>query len=142
MGGRIDRNYNIIIADDDDDDQYLIKQALHETLSSHSVKTVSNGLELVDLLFPKSEMPVGSPLPDFILLDLNMPLLDGYGVLERVRGSESTRAIPVFVLTTSRFDHDRRKSAELGATGFYSKPYQFDELKAIIRNICNQDIQP
>jgi CheY-like chemotaxis protein len=138
---KIDRNYNIIVADDDDDDQYLIRQALRETLASHSVKAVSNGLELVDLLFPKAEKPAEPSLPDFILLDLNMPLLDGYGVLEKVRGSESTRAIPVFVLTTSRFEHDRRRSAELGATGFYSKPYQYDELKAIIRNICTEGIR-
>jgi CheY-like chemotaxis protein len=130
-----EKNYHIIVADDDDDDQYLIKQALRETLRSHSVRAVNNGLELVDLLF-KEEPPKKEALPDFILLDLNMPLLDGYSVLEKVRGNEHTKHLPVYILTTSRFEHDKQKSQELGATGFYSKPYQFEQLKGIIRSIC------
>ena len=130
------KNYNIIVADDDDDDQFLIRQALGETLVEPQVKAVSNGQELVELLFENGDNTRLGALPDLILLDLNMPLLDGYQVLERVRSSEHTKQIPVFILTTSRFEHDRRKSEELGATGFFSKPYRYEELKSIIRHIC------
>lgn len=132
----LDRNFRIIVADDDDDDQYLIGQALRETLKSHSLKTVNNGLELVELLF-NEENQKNEELPDFILLDLNMPLLDGFSVLEQVRSNENTKSIPVYVLTTSRFEIDRKKSHEMGANGFYSKPYQFEQLKGIIRSICD-----
>jgi CheY-like chemotaxis protein len=131
-----DKNYRIIVADDDDDDQYLIRQALKETLKSHSVKTVNNGLELVHHLFNEA-VPAKDDLPDFILLDLNMPLLDGFSVLEQVRSNEHTKTIPVYVLTTSRFETDKLKSKEMGANGFYSKPYQFEQLKGIIRTICD-----
>jgi CheY-like chemotaxis protein len=135
LKAEFDRNFRIIVADDDDDDQYLIEQALRETLKSHSLKTVNNGLELVDLLF-NGEDQFEDGLPDFILLDLNMPLLDGFSVLEQVRSNEFTKKIPVYVLTTSRFETDRKKSHEMGANGFYSKPYQFEQLKGIIRSIC------
>ena len=134
-----DNTYHIIVADDDDDDQYLITEALRETVSSHSVKTVNNGQELVKLLF-NDDGSASGVIPDFILLDLNMPLLDGYAVLEQVRANEFTKTIPVFVLSTSRFDHDRQRSKELGANGFYSKPYHFDELKSIIRDICAESL--
>lgn len=132
-----DKSYHILVADDDDDDQYLIRQALNETLRSHSVKMVNNGLEAVDLLFNPKAGTKERRLPDFVLLDLNMPMLDGYAVLQEIRSNESTREIPVFILTTSRFEHDRVRSGELGANGFYSKPYQFEELKRIIRSICD-----
>ena len=131
-----DKNFNVIVADDDDDDQYLIKQALRETLSSHSVKTVSNGLELVQLLFNGGNLKK-EDLPDFVLLDLNMPLLDGFAVLEQMRSNQETKGIPVYILTTSRFESDRQKSHQMGANGFYSKPYQFEQLKGIIRSICD-----
>lgn len=140
METRTDRNYHILVADDDDDDQYLISQALRETLRSHSVKMVNNGLEVVDHLFKDHTKDVAVRLPDFVLLDLNMPLLDGYAVLREIRSNEATRAIPVFILTTSRFEHDRQRSRELGATGFYSKPYQFEELKRIIKDICDESL--
>lgn len=136
LKGGADRNFRIIVADDDDDDQYLISQALRETLKSHSLKTVSNGLELVELLFKEGRYPK-EELPDFILLDLNMPLLDGFSVLEQMRANEVTKQIPVYVLTTSRFETDRKKSHDMGANGFYSKPYQFEQLKGIIRSICD-----
>ncbi len=123
------------MADDDEDDQYLIQQALRDILGKHSIQTALNGLQVVDLLLENREEEV-VPLPDIILLDLNMPLLDGFGVLGKLRAHENTRSIPVFILSTSRFDHDRKRSEEMGASGFYSKPYQYEELKSIIRTIC------
>lgn len=129
-----EKSYKIIVADDDADDQYLIKQAFRETLKSYNVQAVSNGMELLELLFETGKGRVEKP--DCIILDLNMPLVDGFQVLEKLRKEKSTSDIPVFILSTSRFERDRIKSEEMGANGFYSKPYQFDELKRIIRNIC------
>jgi CheY-like chemotaxis protein len=135
------KNYTIVVADDDDDDQYLIGEAIRETISGHRLHTVNNGLELVNLL-SDSEQPEPQPAPDLILLDLNMPKLDGYSVLQYIRGNERLRSVPVYVLSTSRFEHDRLKSMEFGANDFYSKPYQFEKLKSIITDICYRTFCP
>jgi CheY-like chemotaxis protein len=136
------KSFLIIIADDDRDDQYIIQQALKETKLKHHLVFVSNGLELVDYLLGKNDQNPAASKPDLILMDLNMPLLDGYGVLEQVRSNNDLKDIPVYILSTSRFDYDKEKSLKLGATDFFSKPYQFEELKLIIKDICAKTLVP
>jgi CheY-like chemotaxis protein len=79
--------------------------------------------------------------PDLVIMDLNMPLMDGFGVLKQVRASEALRDIPIYVLSTSKFDYDKQKSLDYGANDFFSKPYHFDDLKVIIRDICNKTLE-
>lgn len=126
----------LIIADDDIDDQHVIKQAISETDIAYKCIVVNNGLELMDLLNGNGKFAGKSVRPQLIIMDLNMPLLDGYGALGRMKTNEALRDIPVYMLSTSKFDYDREKSLQLGAADFFSKPYQFEELKAIIKDIC------
>jgi CheY-like chemotaxis protein len=131
--------FNIVIADDDIDDQHVIKQAIAETNISYKTFIVNNGLELMDMLLSKGKYENQGPLmPQLIIMDLNMPLLDGYGVLTRLKSNNDLKNIPVYMLSTSRFEYDKQKSVELGAIDFFSKPYQFEELKNIIREICTK----
>ena len=133
----IKNNSHIIIADDDLDDQYIIKDAIEKLNVNHEFTSVYNGLELIHLL--KGTGKTGEKiLPDLIIMDLNMPLLDGMGALSQIKSSEELQHIPVYILSTSRFDYDKQKAIELGADNFYSKPFKFEELKDIIKEIYNK----
>jgi len=132
----------IVIADDDPDDQYIIRQAIVETGFPNDVLLVKNGLELMELLDGKGRFSAENlPIPDLVIMDLNMPLLDGYGVLQKVKNDKKLKEIPIFVISTSRFEYDHDKSLDYGATDFFSKPYHFDDLKEIIREICNRTFE-
>jgi CheY-like chemotaxis protein len=129
--------YSIVIADDDVDDQFLILKAIKEINNECHLITVENGLQLMDLLLGKGSYAGKSAFkPDIILLDINMPILDGFAALEQIRSNEKLKNIPTYILSTSRSEIDKFKSNKLGANAFYSKPNQFSQLKAIIVEIC------
>ena len=132
------KKISIVIADDDEDDQMLVMQAINEIMDC-DVNSVYNGFELLDYLLGMGKYKGRDLLlPDFILLDLNMPLLDGFGVLSKIKAEASLRHIPIYILSTSRMDHDRKKSWELGAHGFYTKPILYEQLKEIIGEITRK----
>jgi CheY-like chemotaxis protein len=138
----IEKRYAIVIADDDIDDHFLIGRAIKETNIQHTLLSVYNGLELINLLLKQEKYSASQEqVPDLVLMDLNMPLLDGFGALKQIRENAATRDIAVYVLSTSRFEYDRDKSKELGATGFFVKPYHFDGLKDIIREIFTATVR-
>lgn len=127
-------NPHIIIADDDLDDQYIIKDVIEKLKVKHEFVSVYNGLELLHLL--KGTGKTGEKIiPGLIIMDLNMPLLDGLGALSQIKANEELKDIPVYILSTSRFDYDKQRALELGANDFFSKPYKFEELKEIIKDI-------
>jgi CheY-like chemotaxis protein len=137
-----DKNFLIVIADDDLDDQYIIQQAIKETSLPHTISLVKNGLELMDLLQKRGSFAESSASrPDLVIMDLNMPLMDGYGVLKIMKSEEGLRDIPIYVLSTSRFEYDKLKTLEYGANDFFSKPYHFEDLKVIIKDICSKTLE-
>ena len=77
--------------------------------------------------------------PDVILLDLIMPVMDGYEVLRQLKSGESTREIPVVVLSAKPSLDDRRRCEDMGAAGFIGKPFNLDELRAAVRAIVGLD---
>jgi CheY-like chemotaxis protein len=124
------------MADDDPDDQYLVKKALEESEIPHTFTPLSNGLQLMDMLLCRGTFAeAAGPLPNCILLDLNMPLLDGFETLSLIKSDEALKTIPVFILSTTRSDKDRAKAIEMGASGFYIKPAKFATLKDIVNEI-------
>lgn len=124
------------MADDDPDDQYLVKKALEESEIGHVFTPLSNGLQLMDKLLCRGTFAeAAGPLPDCILLDLNMPLLDGFETLSLIKADQALRNIPVYILSTTRSDKDRTKALEMGASGFYVKPAKFAALKNILSEI-------
>ena len=125
------------MADDDLDDQYLVRRAIEDINIGHEFHTVNNGSQLLDRLLNTGNFSNAKiSRPDCILLDLNMPLVDGFQALDRIKAHKGISDIPVFVLSTSRSEKDRLRSLELGACDFYLKPAQYAELKKIMGDIC------
>ncbi len=124
----------MLLAEDDPDDQLLAREALEATKLPHTLITVNDGQELVDYLGKGGES--GATLvPDLIVLDLNLPRLNGRQVLEYLKGNERLCPIPVVVLTTSKAEEDVLRCYELGAAGFFTKPVSFQGLVHILESI-------
>lgn len=127
----------LLVAEDDPGDQELIRWALRENTIDASLHIVSDGEEAMDYLLRRGSYadPARSPRPDLILLDLNMPKLDGKQVLGQIRGHTELRRIPVVVLTTSSSRQDILSSYDLGCNSFITKPTEPDDLVRYIRTL-------
>jgi CheY-like chemotaxis protein len=125
----------IVIVDDDADDRELVQEALAEAKLANECHTVGDGEELFRYLRREGEYGDGAyaPRPDLILLDLNMPRMDGRTTLRQLRADEQFRAIPVVVLTTSAAEEDLVATYDLGASGFITKPVSFESLVETVR---------
>ena len=104
------------------DDDANIRSALKYRLEKEGYSVLLSGDGLDGLEKVKLERP------DLIILDLVMPRLDGFGLLERLKSEAETRAIPVIVLTAYNCEENRSRSLELGAVGFVSKPFSLRKL--------------
>src|SRR5687768_6821878 len=111
--------FTIVMADDDLDDQYLIKTALKDAKIPIFLYPVYDGIQLLDFLYKRYQFKHIPHKPDLILLDLNMPLMDGFEALRHIKSSAELKQIPVYILTTSRAEEDKKQALELGAAGFY-----------------------
>jgi len=122
------RPRNILLVEDDRVDSMTIKRALEEVEINNRLDTVSNGEEaLAYLLSAENELPA------LILLDLNMPRMNGMEFLRTVKTHAGFKKIPVVVLTTSRADQDISASFELGAAGYMVKPLDYREfIEAVV----------
>jgi CheY-like chemotaxis protein len=121
----------ILICDDDDDDRMLIQQAFEDSHISNELRFVEDGEEMLDYLYqrgPFSGETGSAPRPGLILLDLNMPKMDGREALQRIKSDITLHDIPVVVLTTSNLDADVIKSYRLGVNSFITKPITFSGL--------------
>jgi CheY-like chemotaxis protein len=125
----------IVIAEDDEDDFILTRDAFAESRLINSLVWVHDGEELLDYLTRHGEYaaPESSPRPALILLDLNMPRMDGREALQRIKSDASLRSIPVVVLTTSRAEEDIVRSYDLGVNSFIQKPVSFSDFTEAIR---------
>ncbi len=122
----------ILLADDDPDDRAFTLRALRQNRLSNDVHTVEDGEELMDFLRRRGSYG-DAPRPDVILLDLNMPRMDGREALEQIKSDASLRKIPVVVLTTSEADQDIIQTYDLGVNAFVTKPVTFDGLVNAIK---------
>jgi CheY-like chemotaxis protein len=119
------RRRPILLVEDDPVDQEMIGLAFKRASVANRVITMANGQEALDyLMAPRSE----SVLPAVIILDLNMPQMDGFEFLRRIKAEPRFAAIPVVVLTTSQFDRDLTQSYALGASSCLTKPGDFEQL--------------
>ncbi len=122
----------IVLADDDPDDQVLVREALAEAGLATELRTVSDGLELLEYLRGEGRH-AGAPPPDLVLLDLNMPRMSGHEALEAIRKDPGLCAIPVVVLSTSNQDDDVLRTYALGGNSFITKPPSFPGLVEVMR---------
>jgi CheY-like chemotaxis protein len=121
----------ILICDDDEDDRMLTQQALEDAHISNALRFVEDGEQLLDYLYQRGQYAGetgAAPRPGLILLDLNMPKLDGREALQRIKGDPTLVDIPIVILTTSGLDADVIRSYRLGVNSFITKPVTFSGL--------------
>jgi CheY-like chemotaxis protein len=131
---------SIVIADDDEDDCLNTREAFARNRLVNQVDFVADGAELLDFLFRRGAY-VGAPRPGLILLDLNMPRVDGREALRAIKADPELRLIPVVVLTTSAEEEDILRSYDLGANSFITKPVTFDALVTLIGGVGSYWLQ-
>lgn len=119
----------ILIIDDDEDDRFFMEQAFKADSPHTHVYLAASGQQALDLLRSTQ------PLPDVILLDLNMPGMTGFEVLQHLKQSAFYHPIPVVILTTSDASTDQEQARRLGATKFITKPTTYSGLSAIANQI-------
>ena len=126
----------ILIADDDPDDRLLIADAFKESNYRHPIEFVNDGEELLNYL--RGGAPFAQRvMPGLVLLDLNMPRMDGRTALMHIKTDPVLKRIPVIVLTTSNAEEDVRRTYELGVSAFMPKPSSFDGLIDLVRALDN-----
>lgn len=127
----------ILIAEDDADDRYLMKTALEETGITEDVEYVENGVEVLNYLESIKAENADQHFPKFILLDLNMPKMDGREVLKKIKSNDLYRKIPVIVFSTTKNQMEVKRCYDLGANTYVVKPVSYDTLVETIRVICS-----
>ena len=134
---RAARHSTILIAEDDPDDRLLARDALAESKFVNMVRFVEDGQELLDYLRRRGRFadPAMSPTPSIVLIDLNMPRMDGRAAIEAIKTDPALRHIPVTVLTTSRADEDICRSYSLGVNSYITKPVSFHGLVHVMKSI-------
>jgi CheY-like chemotaxis protein len=120
----------ILLAEDTPDDQISTKQALGESRLRYKLYIVKDGEELLDYLQRRrlySEL-ASAPHPNLILLDLYLPKINGIEALQIIKADPKLRRIPIVMLTSSKAEEDIRRSYELGASSYLTKPSTFELL--------------
>lgn len=125
----------ILMADDDADDRMMAKEALEECRLANDIRFVENGVELLAYLRQQGRYgePGVAPRPGLILLDLNMPKMDGREALREIKADPSLRRIPVVVMTTSSAEEDIHRTYDLGVSSYISKPISFEGLVDVMK---------
>jgi len=125
---------DVLLVEDSPGDVRLTREAFRETNGSVTLHVASDGVEAMSFL-RREGTHAASPRPDFILLDLNLPRMDGREVLLHIKEDPSLRTIPTIILTTSEADADVLKSYELNANAYLKKPVTLEAFEALVRSI-------
>jgi two-component system, response regulator len=135
---REDSSLIVLMADDDEDDCHLVESAFQEMRIAHDLRSVVDGKELLDYLYNKGDFadPEKFPRPNLILLDLNMPRIDGREALKKIKSDPKLSDISILILTTSTEDRDIVFSRQAGASSFLIKTVDFEELAKILEKFC------
>ena len=118
----------ILWAEDGLDDQYLIKHALSQLALAPKVEFVEDGAAALAAL--------DEDHPDLVVLDLNMPVLDGVSTLRRLKAADGTKAIPVVVFSTGREESAVQTSKRLGVVDYIQKPFHYNDFTTAVARIC------
>ena len=124
----------VLLVEDSPGDVRLTKEAFREANGEIQLHVASDGMEAMAFLRNEG-IHIGAPRPDFILLDLNLPRMDGREVLAQIKNDEGLKTIPTIILTTSEAEIDIVKSYQLQANCYLSKPVQLDDFEGVVRSI-------
>jgi CheY-like chemotaxis protein len=125
---------SVLLVEDDPGDVVLIREAFEHNKVHNALNVVSDGVDALAFLRHEGEH-ADAPRPDLILLDLNLPRMDGREVLAEIKGDAELRTIPVVVLTTSAAEEDIVRSYDLHANAYVTKPVDFERFIAVVRQI-------
>lgn len=125
---------NILLIEDNLADTRLIKEIFKERNTKTNIYTVSNGVEALKFLNKEEKYQNRANL-NLILLDLNIPLIDGFEVLKEIKSNEKLNDIPVIILTTSHNQEEFLRAQKLQADCFITKPLYYTEYDTILRHI-------
>ena len=124
----------ILLVEDNDADVRLTKEAMRESRLLNKLNVVKDGVEALAYLRKENQYS-NANRPDLILLDLNLPKMDGREVLTEIKNDETLKTIPVIVLTTSEADQDIIRSYTAHANCYISKPVAFEKFAQVINSI-------
>lgn len=128
------RSLQILVVDDDDADALMISEALEQAERETTVERVADGREALDYLRREGRF-AEARRPDLILLDLNMPRMDGRETLAAIKKDDQLKAIPVVILTTSGAAPDIVASYQQRANAYVTKPFGLDDFESTVRQI-------
>jgi CheY-like chemotaxis protein len=128
------RPLEVLLIDDSPGDVRLTREAFHETDPSINVHVAVDGVEAMSFL-RRAEPHDQAPRPDLILLDLNLPKMDGREVLARIKEDPGLKTIPTVILTTSEAETDVLRSYQLQANAYLCKPVHLDAFDSLVRSI-------
>ncbi|MCP4245195.1 MAG: response regulator [bacterium] len=131
-----DETVHVLYAEDDPDDRLLAREAWAESRALNPLQFAVDGQDLLDYLRREgAHAGRNTPQPGVILLDLNMPRMDGRTALAELKKDPDLRRIPVVILTTSKAHEDVLRSYDLGVAGFVVKPPTFESLASALRHL-------
>ena len=127
----------VLMAEDNEHDIVATKRAWKKHHIANPLYIVNDGEECLDFLRQRGKYgePYSAPQPGILLLDINMPKMDGLAVLEHIREDEKWRHLPVVILTTSKAEEDRIRSYDLGANAYIVKPVGFENFALAVKAI-------
>lgn len=125
---------HILLVEDNAGDVLLMREAFEELNLPHSLTVATDGLQALDFIFKQGRYTDARP-PDLILLDVNLPGVNGHEILIRTKNNDATRHIPVLMLTTSTNPEDIRKSYQNFANAYIPKPIQLDDFIDLVSSI-------
>ena len=124
----------VLLVEDNPGDVLLTKEALHEGKANFNIHVVSDGEEALKFLFREDQYKE-SPVPNIVILDLNLPKIGGREVLAKIKSDRRLKSIPVVILATSESEEDIHKSYDLHANCYVTKPIDFETFSTAIRFI-------
>jgi CheY-like chemotaxis protein len=126
---------DIVLIEDNPDDAELVRLSLERHRVTKALRVIEDGEEALEYLFGMGSHAdrVAAPQPKVIWLDLKLPYVDGFAVLDRIKSDERTKDTPVVVISSSDKERDRLRSYDLGANSYVVKPVGYGEFAATVR---------
>lgn len=135
MPAKLSNPVSILIADDDTQDTMLVRMAAQRASLCFRFSSVADGEEAIDYLMGRSRYAdrEAHPFPSMMLLDLKMPRLSGFDVLDYIRRQPGLRQLPIVIFSSSDDPKDIRRAYEAGANSYLCKPHSTEDLSALLR---------
>ncbi len=130
----VKKPYNILLVEDNPGDIFLLKEAFNFENVNVDLKIIKDGAAALDYLF-NSVATKAEIEPELVILDLNLPKVNGIEILQQIKSDENLKKMRTIVLSSSRYEEDVTTCINLGAANYYVKPLDFDEYGDLVKSI-------